>query len=286
MADADTTKKRRTAAKSKFTRIENNITKSIKKDKNVDALSILYDDINSCWQHLDEMHSQYISYREEGIAEDEAWINEMEESYFKIRLEVIEYKRKNENKIAVVHMENKLKISEENIDRLCTALESSIKKKDQIETVIRNQNEIIQTFEEFKKYNSELCELTTDGKAMKITALKSSEILRLNQLVDRYIIDLQSNQQIQMQIEKMPPLKLNGDIRTDPRFRKDFEELVLPQVPPAQASFTLRQCLTPEVESHLSLCEDDINVMLARLVERYGDVGRLVKTVVSEIRMF
>ena len=68
---AEASKRRRTAAKSKFTRIENNIKKRIEDDESIDAFTILYDDINKCWQHLDEMHSEYISHKEQEAAEDE-----------------------------------------------------------------------------------------------------------------------------------------------------------------------------------------------------------------------
>ena len=136
-------------------------------------------------------------------------------------------------------------------------LESSIKKSDPVETVTRRHNELLRTFDEFKKYNNELYELTADGKSLKAVALKSGDILRLSELVDPYSRDLksQASQLRPIQIEKLPLPKFNGEIRSYPRFKKDFEDLVLPQIPPAQASFTLRQCLTPEIESFLGSCE-------------------------------
>ena len=62
--------------------------------------------------------------------------------------------------------------------------------------------------------------------------------------------------------------KFDGDIRQYPRFKKDFEQQVLPGLPKESAPYALRSCLGREPLSIVRSIEDDRENMLQRLGDR------------------
>ena len=87
-------------------------------------------------------------------------------------------------------------------------------------------------------------------------------------------------------LEKLPLPVFDGNIRNYARFRNDFKELVLPSIPSQKAAYALRKCLPSSIQLVLGSCEDDINVMFERLDKRYADPGKIVDTIISEIKGF
>ena len=76
----------------------------------------------------------------------------------------------------------------------------------------------------------------------------------------------------------------DGDIRQYPRFKKDFEQQVLPGLPKESAAYTLRSCLSKEPLNTVKSVEDDITEMLNRLDEKYGDPVKIVDVVIESIK--
>ena len=62
--------------------------------------------------------------------------------------------------------------------------------------------------------------------------------------------------------------------------------MVLPNVKPAEASFTLRRCLSESIRTELSFYDDHIDDILSRLDEKYADPAKLLDCIVSEIQRF
>ena len=87
-------------------------------------------------------------------------------------------------------------------------------------------------------------------------------------------------------MEKQPLPKFDGKIRSYPQFRKDFRELVLPSVGDKVSSYTLRQCLTQEVNDYLGSCNNDVIRMFERLDLKYGDASKVVESIVADILRF
>ena len=86
--------------------------------------------------------------------------------------------------------------------------------------------------------------------------------------------------------EKIPLPKFDGNIRNYPRFIKDFKTLVLPNLSTEQAAFTLRQCLSANVQNHLAACDDDLHEMISRLNQKFANPAKLVDSIISEIQKF
>ena len=76
----------------------------------------------------------------------------------------------------------------------------------------------------------------------------------------------------------------DGDIRQYPRFKKDFEQHVLPGLPKESAPYALRSCLGREPLSTVRSVEDDIEEMLKRLDEKYGDPAKIADVVIESIK--
>ena len=61
---------------------------------------------------------------------------------------------------------------------------------------------------------------------------------------------------------------------------------ILPHTSPESAAFTLRQCLSREVQEKVSLVDDDVDQMLQKLEEEYGDPSLMTDLIVSEIKSY
>ena len=60
----------------------------------------------------------------------------------------------------------------------------------------------------------------------------------------------------------------------------------LSKVSDCEAAFTLRQCLVGDVKEYLSGCEDDVSEMVAKLDRKFGDNGKIMDMIISEIKSF
>ena len=76
----------------------------------------------------------------------------------------------------------------------------------------------------------------------------------------------------------------DGDIRKYPRFKKDFETQVLQSIPKESAPYALRSCLTKEPLSVVRSVDDNIDEMLKRLDEKYGDPAKIADVVIDSIK--
>ena len=87
-----------------------------------------------------------------------------------------------------------------------------------------------------------------------------------------------------LRLEKLKMPTFDGDIRQYPRFKKDFEQQVLPGLPKESAPYALRSCLGREPLSTVRSVEDDIEKMLKRLDEKYGDPAKIADVVIEIIK--
>lgn len=81
--------------------------------------------------------------------------------------------------------------------------------------------------------------------------LNSSESFdNVNNIADKYIKEFSEHLK-PLNIKKLPLPHFDGKIRSYPRFKRDFLDLLLPQVPKLQAACTLRHCLSPDVQAYV-----------------------------------
>ena len=76
----------------------------------------------------------------------------------------------------------------------------------------------------------------------------------------------------------------DGNIRQYPRFKRDFETQVLQSVSRESAPYALRSCLTKEALGVVRSVDDNIDEMLKRLDEKYGDPAKIADVVIDSIK--
>ena len=60
----------------------------------------------------------------------------------------------------------------------------------------------------------------------------------------------------------------------------------MPNIAEVEAVFTLRRCLTEDVQEYVSACEDDIREIFNRLDEKFGDPSKIMDMIIYEIKSF
>ena len=83
-------------------------------------------------------------------------------------------------------------------------------------------------------------------------------------------------------MDKMPLPKFYGEVRYHPRFKRDFYELVVPNLSNRESAFALRQCLGKEVDNILGSGDCDVEQMFKRLDEKDGDPGKMTDSIICE----
>ena len=89
-----------------------------------------------------------------------------------------------------------------------------------------------------------------------------------------------------MNLQKLPLPSFDGNIEKYARFKTDFKEIVCSTLKGKEACFALRQCLSPDISKIIDTCENDLESMLTRLDEKFGDPSKLVDVIVSKILKF
>ena len=79
----------------------------------------------------------------------------------------------------------------------------------------------------------------------------------------------------------MPLPHFDGDARFYPRFKREFLELVRPQVSKREDAFMLRKCLGEKVEAILGAGDFTFDEIINRLDEKYGDPSKITDSFIS-----
>ena len=153
---------------------------------------------------------------------------------------------------------------------------------------------IEERFEELKKAWKKVEELHDQYVSMKEEEPEDEvwldEIFEtFSKTQERFFMYRKANKKEEKFKIKLKPVELPrfaGSIRDYPRFKKDFQRQVLPHTSPESAAFTLRQCLSREVQENVSLVDDDVDQMLQKLEEEYGDPSLMTDLIVSEIKSY
>ena len=147
-------------------------------------------------------------------------------------------------------------------------------------------------FEDLKRSHGNYVALATDADSkelLEILSNLSDTFNHVNMSIDRYTSSYKektAKRNTPFRMEKMLLPKFDGNSRHYPRFLKDFTELVLPNIDTRESAYTLRQCLTKEVNDKLGSCDDDCDNMLKRLDVIYGDPSKIMESIVSDVHKF
>ena len=131
-------------------------------------------------------------------------------------------------------------------------------------------------FETTEQGNEEMSKLLLQfSQLMCLADTNISEMRRCQKREEKAVMNLQ----------RVPLPKFDGNARSFPRFMKDFETLVMPNLPKEQLALALRQALPVEIlENTLGACDDHVTEMMDILKKKYGDSGKIVDEIVKEIK--
>ena len=170
---------------------------------------------------------------------------------------------------------------------MCSDIDHLIATKCPITSIERERTVILQQFSDVKQSHNNLSVLLVENdKVFHDWLIKLvSEFSEINHIIDTYVMstDVLTPKAVNnIQLEKIPLPRFDGDIRLYPRFRHDFVELN-----DKQASFMLRQCLNKSIVQYFNLCEENVDVLLdERLDERFGDPSKVTDVIINDIKNF
>ena len=245
------------------------------------------------WRNVNEKHDAYVVSLPDDEASSEAdqWINDMQKRFYEVQERVNAAQAKIKSKLLLEGAKHNRDIAYANFRQLCLKFEGIIAMNIRSESIERERSIIQTQFTEVKMKHNKL--LAIDGETIEHQEWLSKLIKELsvvNKLVDDHIqatrINSDSTIRKSLQLEKFPLPKFEGDIRSYPTFRRDFVEMILPIIDKKQSSFVLRKCLSKDIEKCIASCEEDVDVILRRLDDKYGDPSRLTDTVINDIKKF
>ena len=281
MANAE--KRVRTTAKSSFTRSVNRVLSEIENDQDVDALELLYKNVEHGWKNLIEKNELYLTALTDEDENIDSWLAEIEETYENLQIKYTKWKKKKELVVNENIKMRSLQMKEKEITDIIRNIEVIIRNHGEPESLRREQENLTYNFRSLKIDYLKLMEQSENENYLKNLNTLSNDVRHANYLLDEYIVNSNSKARSKVRMEKLPLPKFDGSVRSYPRFKKEFMELVMPNLSEGEAAFTLRRCLTKVVEVTLGACDENVTEMLRRLDEKYGDPRKIVDSIVAEI---
>ena len=247
-----------------------------------------FDDFTNGWNRLEEKHD---SYTEELVAEDpadEAWINTEHERYSNQRKRYVAYTTNLEKFSKLQEAKRNRSVHLDGFNDQLLLIDKLIAVDYTIECLLREKGCLERKYEEMCAAHMKVMMLhpTDDKSEAKWQTNKYDLFFKSINSLDKFI-NLKKNivTPENFRMERVGVPKFDGNVRNYSRFITDFKKLVLPNIAPEQSAFTLRQCLTPEINAHIGN-DDDVTSMLKFLEIRYGDPEKLVESVIGEIQRF
>ena len=293
---AEAAKVVRASAKGRFTRSVNRVEEAIADDETLEEVQSLFSDVSEAYEKMMQKNDLYL--QEEGAVEGD-WLEEPEATYTALRKKVGRVERLSKENIEKLDLESIIRHHESIFSMAIRRVDVVLSGKCSKDLIEQEKMNLYKVFDNLQEKYKELCTHTEHPKMMltqeetfmeykiKIDRYMSNlEMKSLNEKNEREIQMQKERSKIGFQMDKLPLPKFDGNIRSYHRFKGDFHELILPKVSDCEAAFTLRQCLVGDVKEYLSGCEDDVSEMFAKLDRKFGDNGKIMDMIISEIKSF
>ena len=164
--------------------------------------------------------------------EGDGWIGSIQQQFYEIRKQVNKMKHEDEIKVTVEKAKRIRDFGYSNLRVMYSNIDLLIEKKCPIASIERERTITLQQFTDVKESHIQLSVLLVDEKESHDWLMKLvSEFSKMNCIIDSYIATANiftPKSSTNIQLQKIPLPKFEGDIRTYPRFRRDFVELVMP----------------------------------------------------------
>ena len=290
MSNAEKLKRLRSAAKGSLTRAINILNNHIDEKAELDIVELLFEDVVRGWKNVEAKQERYVEAVEAIDSEQEdTWMAEVEGSFRKARISVHTYKRGLAKEVESERVRSNFRLEEKRFYEGCDSLSEAMAGGLPVELIDRKKETIRGKYEELNERAEELEREVGEESKMGISNMtevrKYWNKIKLN--VEAYCtkcLNEKDEKSRLLGVHKIPLPTFDGKVRSYARFRKDFQEIVLPYVKKVQQPFSLRQCLPKEViDNVIGACCDNVDEMFERLDKKYGDSGKIVEAVVKEI---
>ena len=288
-------------------------------DKGLEIVNRTFEELNEAWGIVESKHDTYVEFiKEEEQAETDAWIGELQQNFGSAMEKEIKYKQiktavdkkieeeERQQEAARKEQENfqkmiehalvKRKITESVLEQLIQDVQTMITGENNT-ALEKAQNSLDLAVADCKQANLKYLELLNKDKAdaeidwtrkiqgeyNKVTSNIALVMAKNNQKLLKEKSTSQGKQ-LNVRLEKLKMPTFDGNIRQYPRFKRDFETQVLPSVSKESAPYALRSCLTKEALGVVRSVDDNIDEMLKRLDEKYGDPAKIADVVIDSIK--
>ena len=226
-------KRKRVAAKGRFTRTVNSLDKFLGEpdgdDENAEKFFL---DVEAAWMNVEEKHEEDTATLDENAdtrIEDE-WINEVQKTYHDIRKRYVKFKSVTELKCLIASKEKSRSVMYETFLNLLKNVELSINNKLSREIIVRERTVLDKQFEIVKTAHSEYsicCEDDAESVNNEWLAKLMLRFSKINNDIDDYLklLPIKSEKKnhsevpgTQIKLDKMPLPKFFGESRFQKRF--------------------------------------------------------------------
>ena len=161
--------------------------------------------------------------------------------------------------------------------RLYKKLEHSMEANYPLEIISHKIFNLEHQFDEVKKRHSEFRNMIPEKEEKELSERLNEFIelfVKISNCADSYVLKFteRSSEGKNVKLQKMPLPHFDGDACFYPRFKREFFELVRPQVSKREEAFMLRKCLGEKVEATLGAGDFTCDEIINRLDKKYGHV--------------
>lgn len=256
---AEEAKKMRTSAKTHFTRKQNEFLKSTNENKGIDTVKRTFAELNEAWNTVQGKHDIYTTHlTEEEVEQSASWITELHElydeaadiqaQYVNKQIQIEKKQREGINQQEAISMEQeRFQTLMEQITRKRNQWKQSLKLTKHAQSLMESQSND-QENTSLHKTSKELETALTNcnelhNKALELVDSKRAEYEnewirnvhtlykevsgRIKSLIAKETDHDSVRKQNPLQLEKVKMPLFTGEIRDYPRFKMDFEKVML-----------------------------------------------------------
>lgn len=158
-----------------------------------------------------------------------------------------------------------------------------VRKESSSEVLKLISEDIEKSFEEIESYHTQLIEhreSTVSDEEDQYMETLEYERLEIRCMIEKKLDNKSGNKKVKL--KPFDPPRFTGNVRDWPTFKKTFDKLVVPQY--GTEPYALLQCLESEAKELVRGVEDDFSAMMSRLEEEYSHTGRILESILGDIR--
>ena len=308
----DEKKKSLAQAKRRFTRIGNNLQKSIEDNVILKTVESRYNDFKDAWKEVQRKHDKYVEDITEQSDDEEGWISDLNSTFCDVEERTDAYIEK---KIKENESQKKFEGEEKHAEALKIHREQEgIKLREHIEEIQKlvhqttdNKSDIC---EALKKGNQQLADRIASCERVHlkyVTLIKDHQerdeektwILPLINLYSKISSEIQvfiscnsidvaktndvTTMKNNIKLERLRFNTFDGDLRKYPKFKSEFTKYIQPSDKTEEAVFVLKTYLSKKVREEVENIEE-LHQLWSRLDKPYGDKGKHNDVIMATVK--